>query len=83
VARLRSLVRSPFSWLFVGSGNEERLAAYIIREHDRGRNLTEILGDPYIRNRATHRQIARLLERPEVIQALGRATVTDAQQKLD
>jgi hypothetical protein len=54
----------------------------MIREHDRGRSLTEILEDPYIRNRATEREIARLLERPEVIEALGRATVTEAENEL-
>ena len=54
----------------------------MIREHDRGRRLAEILEDPYIRNRATEREIARMLERPEVIEALGRATVTEAENEL-
>jgi hypothetical protein len=82
VAKLRSFVRNPFSFLFTGSSKEDRITAYIIREHDRGRSLTEILEDPYIRNRATEREIARLLERPEVIEALGRATVTEAENEL-
>ncbi|TML44224.1 MAG: hypothetical protein E6G19_09475 [Actinobacteria bacterium] len=80
--RFRSFVRNPFSFLFAGSSKEERIAAYLIREHDRGRSLTEILDDPYIRNRVTEREVARLLERPEVIEALGRATVSEAQNEL-
>jgi len=82
VLRFRSFVRNPFSFLFAGSSKEERIAAYLIREHDRGRSLTEILDDPYIRNRVTEREVARLLERPEVIEALGRATVSEAQNEL-
>ena len=70
------------SFLFAGSSKEERLAAYIIREHDRGRSLSEILDDPYIRNRATEREVARLLDRPEVIEALGHATVSETQNEL-
>ena len=80
--RFRSFVRNPFSFLFAGSSKEQRIAAYVIREHDRGRRLSEILDDPYIRNRATERDIARLLERPEVIEALGRGTVSEAQDQL-
>jgi hypothetical protein len=82
VLRFRSFVRNPFSFLFARSSKEERIAAYIIREHDRGRSLNEILGDPYIRNRATEREVARLLDRPEVIEALGRGTVSEAQNEL-
>ena len=80
--RFRSFIRNPFSFLFAGSSKEQRIAAYVIREHDRGRRLSEILDDPYIRNRATERDVARLLERPEVIEALGRGTVSEAQDQL-
>jgi hypothetical protein len=52
-------------------GKEESLAAYIIREHKSGRNLEEILDDPYLKNRATEEQRRRLLERPDVIRAVG------------
>jgi hypothetical protein len=82
VIRFRSFLRNPFSFLFAGSSKDERLAAYVIREHDRGRRLNEILEDPYLRNRATDHELARLLERPEVIQALGRGTVSEAQARL-
>jgi len=76
------MLRSPFSFLFAGSSKDERIAAYIIREHERGRRLSEIVEDPYIRNRATERELARLLERPEVVQALGRAAVVETKQDL-
>lgn len=76
------MLRSPFSFLFAGSSKDERIAAYIIREHDRGRRLSEIVEDPYIRNRATERELARLLERPEVVEALGRAAVAETKQDL-
>ena len=45
--RLSSLLRSPFSFLFAGSSTEDRVAAYVIREHARGRGLAEILDDRY------------------------------------
>jgi hypothetical protein len=76
------MLRSPFSFLFAGSSKDERIAAYIIREHERGRRLSEIVEDPYIRNRATERELARLLERPEVVEALGRAAVAETKQEL-
>jgi len=76
------MLRSPFSFLFAGSSKDERIAAYIIREHERGRRLSEIVEDPYIRNRATERELARLLERPEVVEALGRAAVAETKQGL-
>jgi hypothetical protein len=43
----------------------------VIREHERGRSLAEILEDPYVRNRTTPQERERLLDRPEVIRALG------------
>lgn len=49
----------------------DSLAAYVIREHRSGRPLQEILEDPYLKNRATDEQRLRLLERPDVIRAVG------------
>jgi hypothetical protein len=80
--RLSSFLRNPFSFLFARSSQEERLAAYVIREHERGRALAKILDDPYVRNRATPQEIGRLLDRPEMIQALGQTTVAAEQQRL-
>jgi hypothetical protein len=71
MARLAAFFKSPFSFLFSGSSHEDRVAAYVIREHERGRALAEILEDPYVRNRCTPQEIERLLDRPELIRALG------------
>jgi hypothetical protein len=69
---LRSLFRNPFSFLFTRSSAEDRVAAYVIREHERGRDLDEVLDDPYVRNRLTESQRLRLLDRPDLVAALAR-----------
>jgi hypothetical protein len=55
----------------------------VIREHGRGRSLSEILDDRYVQNRLTPQQQMRLLDRPEVIQALGDETVEDTRRELE
>jgi hypothetical protein len=75
VARLSNFFRNPFSFLFARSSKEELLATYVLREHERGRALSEILEDPYIRNRSTPQEVARLLDRPELVRALGEGVV--------
>ncbi len=69
---------NPFSFLFQRSSADERVAAYVIREHDRGRDLAQILEDRYVQNRLTPTQRSRLLDRPELIKALGDDTVAAA-----
>ena len=69
--RLNSFLRNPFSFLFASKSGEDRVAVYIVREHGRGRSLEDVLDDPYVKNRCTERELARVLERPEVIHALG------------
>jgi hypothetical protein len=71
-------LRDLFSFLFQRSSQEERVAQYVIREHDRGRTLAEILEDKYVVNRLSPEQRKRLLDRPEVIQAVGRDTAEAA-----
>ena len=83
MGRLSDLFRNPFSFLFTRSSQEDRLATYVIREHERGRSLDDVLDDPYVRNRAQPQQIARVLDRPEVIHALGESAVGAQQQKLN
>jgi hypothetical protein len=82
VVRLSGFLRNPFSFLFAGSAKEERIAAYVIREHERGRPLSEILEDPYVRNRCSKDELARLLDRPEVVRALGKSVVQAEQERL-
>ena len=71
MARVRSILRSPFAFLFARPQKEELIAEYVVREHHRGRSLDDILGDPYITNRVTPDQVKRVLERPEVIHAIA------------
>ena len=80
--RLRSFLSNPFSFLFSRTGKEDRVAAYVIREHERGRTLQDVLDDPYVRNRLTPQQQARLLDRPDVIRAVGHDTVAAARDSL-
>jgi hypothetical protein len=80
---LADLLRSPFSFLFARPSAEERVAAYVIREHARGRRLSDILEDRYVQNRLTPQQRMRLLDRPEVIQALGDEAVEDCRRELE
>jgi hypothetical protein len=81
VARFSSFLRNPFSFLFARSGKEDRIAAYVVREHERGRPLAEVLEDPYIRNRCTEQEVARLLDRPEIVHALGESTVAEERDR--
>jgi hypothetical protein len=75
-------IRGAFSFLSTRSQGEERIAQYIIREHHRGRPLAEILNDHYVVNRMTPEQVKRLLDRPEVVQALGDDLITGARREL-
>jgi hypothetical protein len=83
MGRIADLFRSPFSFLFARSSTEERVASYVIREHARGRRLSEVLEDRYIQNRLTPQQRLRLLDRPEVIQALGDEAVEQSRRELE
>jgi hypothetical protein len=69
--RIGAFLRNPMSFLFARSAQEERVAAYVIREHHGGRDLDEILKDHYVQNRLTPQQQSRLLEREDVIRAVS------------
>jgi hypothetical protein len=71
VARVYDILRSPFSFLFTRPQKEQLIAEYIVREHRRGRSLGDIIEDPYVTNRCTPEAIRRVLERPEVVHAIG------------
>jgi len=49
---------------------EERVVEYVIREVNNGRNLTDTLTDPYVKNRLSEERLAGVLETPEVITAI-------------
>jgi hypothetical protein len=63
--------RNLFGSLFGSSRQEQYLVRYVLREHARGRPLAEIFEDSYVRNRSAPEERARLLERPEVVAAVG------------
>jgi hypothetical protein len=82
VLQLAAFLRSPFSFLFARTSAEEHVAEYLRREHGRGRPVEEILQDPYVRNRLTPEQQSRMLDRPELIHALGEQDLEAARQYL-
>jgi ribosomal protein L17 len=49
---------------------EERVVEYVIREVNNGRRLTEVLADPYVRNRLSDERIEHVLENPDVVAVL-------------
>ena len=80
--RLSSWLQNPFSFLFARSTIEDRVCSYLIREHHRGRSLDEILRDRYVQNRLTPTQQSRLLDRPDLIEAIGHDMVVSARESL-
>lgn len=58
------------------------LTQYVIRQSRRGRPLASILDDPYVKNRSTPDERARLLEDPELVQTLGEQTVDEIRRAL-
>jgi hypothetical protein len=71
MARIPDILRGPFAFLFARPQTEELVAEYVVREHHSGRSINDILDDPYVKNRCTPQQVRRVLERPEVVHALG------------
>ena len=71
-----------FSFLFSRGSAEEHVARYVVREHDRGRSLSEIIEDKYVQNRLTPEQQRRLLDRPELIEAFGGDALESAKTSL-
>jgi hypothetical protein len=82
MARLGDILRSPFAFLFTRSQKEELMAEYVIREHHRGRPLAEVLEDAHIRNNLSDEQVKRLLDRPELVHAVGRDVIDALRSEL-
>jgi hypothetical protein len=75
--------KNIFSFLFQRSSAEEHVARYVIREHDRGRPLTEILEDKYVQNRLNPDQQKRLLDRPEIVGAVSKDVLEEAKATVE
>ena len=73
-----AIFKNLFSFLFQKSSAEEHVARYVVREHDRGRSLAEILQDRYVQNRLTPEQQRRLLDRPEIVGAISGEVIEEA-----
>jgi hypothetical protein len=66
-----------------GSGAvEDALVRYVVRELDSGRPLADVLTDAYVTNRSGTVDPRRLLDRREVIDAVGEDIVEDLRGKL-
>jgi len=72
--------RNVLAFLAARTRSEQYLEQYVLREHRRGRALAEILDDLYVRNRSTAAERERLLERPELVAALGAETVRELER---
>ena len=75
-------IKSAFSFLSSRTQFEERIAQYVIREHHRGRPLHDILEDHYVTNRLSAEQTKRLLDRPDMLHALGENLVNETKSTL-
>jgi hypothetical protein len=69
--------KTPLAFLFAHSRREDYLVRYVLREHGRGRPLGDVLEDPYVQAWSTPAGRSRLLERPEVVAALGEQSVAE------
>jgi hypothetical protein len=61
---------------------EDALVRYVVREVTANRPLAEVMQDPYITNRADRVDSRRLLDRPEVIAAVGDDVLAELRSKL-
>ena len=75
MARIGDILRTPFGFLTSRPQKEELVAEYVIREHHRGRALEEIMADAYVVNRLPGEKARRLLDRPDVVHAVGEDTI--------
>jgi len=75
-------IKGAFSFLSSRTQTEERVAQYVIREHHRGRPLHDVLEDHYVTNRLSAEQIKRLLDRPDVLHALGETLVNETKSTI-
>lgn len=73
----RAIWGNPFRSLFTTTRREQYVERYVLREHQKGRAFVEILEDPYVRAWSTAEERARLLERPNVIEAVGEHAIAD------
>ena len=65
-----------------GTREMDALARYVISETERGRMLSDVLDDSYVRNRADAATLEQLFDRNDVVRALGRDPVVDLRRRI-
>ena len=76
------MISNPFKSLFGATRREQYVEQYVLREHRKGRAFAEILEDPYVLAWSTADERARLLERPDVVAAIGANAVAELRASL-
>ena len=74
--------KNPLASFFTHSRREDYVVRYVLREHDHGRPLGEILEDPYVLAWSTPTDRRRLFERPDFVAALGEQSVAELRRTL-
>lgn len=52
---------------------EDRIVEYVVREAHKGRLISDVINDPYVKNRLNEQKRIDVLENPEVLKALDSA----------
>ncbi len=71
-ARLPAWQGTPYFFLSSRPPREQRIASYVIRQHRKGRMLSDVLADPYLRTCGSRRSVWKAVSQPWVLRALER-----------
>ena len=66
-----------------GSARHTRLIEYAVRQLGTGRDLDDVLEDPYITNRSSAIDRRALLEEPEIVEAAGAEVLEQMRSQLE
>lgn len=69
MANVSQVVQEFFEGLSDGQ-LEDRVVEYVVRELHKGRRVSDVLDDPYVRNRLNEEKLKHLTENPELIDAI-------------
>jgi hypothetical protein len=65
------------------SAKHKRLIEYVVRQLHSGRDLSQVLEDPYVVNRISLVERRALLEEPEVVQAASNEVLEQMRARLE
>ncbi len=65
------------------SARHKRLIEYVTRQLAQGRNLGDVLEDPYVTNRLNPVERRALLEEPQIVEAAQDEVLQDLRRQLD